>query len=212
MAATYGAVARRHGSLLAETEIVSRFREAFARQEAIDGSVKGSRTDEDRELRRWQAIVTETLCDVSDTKTAFEELWRHFALAENWRLFDDVPDVWQVLAERGYRLGVASNFDERLRVICRGLPPLDRCADVFVSSEVGVRKPAAQFFRSVQERLQLPAEQILLVGDDWTNDYLAARDAGWRARFLDRRGEHEAIAESIESLRALLDEQLPRVR
>lgn len=209
VAVAYGAVARRHGSSLAETEIEERFREAFRRQEMIDTGVNGSRTDEARELRRWQTIVAETLHDVRNPMAAFGDLWQHFALAEHWRLFDDVSDVWQALAKRGYRLGIASNFDGRLGAICRGLPPLDRCSDVFVSSELGVRKPAAEFFRRVEERLQLASEQILLVGDDWTNDFLAAGNAGWRASHLDRRGQREATTASVSSLRALL---LPGVR
>lgn len=204
VAAAYGAVARCHGSALSEAEISERFRAAFARQEAIDANRNGSRTDENREFRRWQAIVSETLCDVHDAAAAFEELWRHFALAENWRLFDDVAGVWKALKARGFRLAVASNFDGRLRSICRGLPPLDCCEDVYVSSELGVRKPAIEFFRGVEERLRLASEQILLVGDDWTNDYLAARNAGWRALFLDRRRSGEPTAESIRSLHALL--------
>lgn len=204
VAAAYGSVARRHGSALTEREIAERFREAFRRQEAIDACANGLRTDEDRELRRWRAIVTETLVDVVDASAAFDELWRHFSRAENWRLFDDVFDVWQALAERGYRLGVASNFDGRLGAICREFPPLDRCADLFVSSELGVRKPALQFFRGVEKRLQLPGDQILLIGDDWANDYLAALDAGWRAVFLDRHGQRREAAESASSLSALL--------
>lgn len=212
VSAAYGAVARRHGSSLSEFEIGERFREAFLRQEAIDAGVNGLRTDEERELRRWRAIVAETLCDLRDSTGAFEELWQHFLLVASWRLFDDVCAVWQVLEERGYRLGIASNFDGRLWHICHSLPPLDRCPDVFVSSELGVRKPAVEFFRRVEERLQLTGEEILLVGDDWNNDYLAARNAGWHALFLDRRGERELSAWCVCSLRALIDAELLGVR
>lgn len=199
----YGAVARCHGSSLTETQIAERFHQAFVRQEAIDHGISGPRTDEERERRRWQSIVAETLCDVSDSAAAFEELWQHFALAGSWRLFDDVAQAWQALESRGFRLGIASNFDRRLRNVCAGLPPLDRCEDVFISSDLGVRKPGTEFFRRIQQRLQLHAKHILLVGDDWTNDYLAARDAGWQAVFLDRIGRCEHDAESILSLRAL---------
>lgn len=205
VAAAYGAVAWRHGSSLSEAQIGRRFRAAFRRQEAIDTTENGSRTDEAREWRRWQVIVAETLADVADSEAAFKELWRHFGLAENWRLFDDVADVWPALARRGYRLGIASNFDGRLRAICRGLPPLDDCSDVFVSSELGVRKPAAEFFHGVRRRLGLSAEEILLIGDDLANDYVAARSAGWRALLLDRAGECAPAVESVSSLRALLE-------
>jgi putative hydrolase of the HAD superfamily len=203
VAAAYGAVARRHGSSLGEEEIAARFRQAFCRQEAQDAAADASPTDEVRELRRWQAVVAETLSDVSDTTAAFGELWLHFALPGNWRLFDDVAETWRELAARGLQLGVASNFDRRLHDVCRGLPPLDGCQRVFVSSELGARKPSSNFFRRVQDRLQLAAKQIMLVGDDWDNDFLAARQAGWRALFLDRRGRRGCGAETVRSLHEL---------
>lgn len=202
VAAAYQRVALQYGSALSEAEIAERFRGAFRRQEAIDTAENGSVTDEARERRRWQTIVAETLSDVSDPTAAFDDLWRHFARPESWKLFDDVAGVYDRLSRRGLRLGIASNFDARLRQVCRGLPPLDRC-DVFVSSELGVRKPALDFFRRVESRLQLPAAQIILVGDDWTNDYLAARDAGWRAVFLDRGGTAQPAGDIISSLQKL---------
>jgi putative hydrolase of the HAD superfamily len=200
VAAAYHSVALRHGSTVTEAAIAERFGRAFCRQEAIDEEQNGTATDEARERRRWQSIVSETLGDVRDPAAAFDELWRHFASPENWRLFDDVGETWHRLFARGLRLGVASNFDGRLGQVCRGLPPLDR-GSIFASSELGVRKPALDFFRRVEARLQLSAEQIMLVGDDWTNDYLAARQAGWQAVFLDRHGTQEPSCHVIRSLR-----------
>lgn len=205
VAEVYRAVALAHGSSLSEAQICERFRRAFRHQETIDAGPNGYVTDETRELRRWQAIVADALHDVRDTAAAFEELWRHFSLPESWRLYDDVADSWQKLAETGLRLGIASNFDGRLHGVCRGLPPLDSCRDIFVSSELDIRKPAADFFRRVEERLQLAPRQIVLVGDDLTNDYHAARQAGWQAVFLDRFGEAEAPHDSLRSLRKLVD-------
>ena len=52
----------------------------------------------------------------------------------------------------GYVLGIASNFDSRLRTICRDHPPLHECRQIFVSSEIGYPKPELQYYRSVEER------------------------------------------------------------
>jgi putative hydrolase of the HAD superfamily len=113
-----------------------------------------------------------------------------------------VADTWEVLAARGLRLGIASNFDGRLRGVCSGFAPLDRCDWLFVSSELGVRKPSPDFFSRIENRLQVAAEGILLVGDDWSNDHLAARAAGWQTVFLDRGGDRLG-ADSIRSLTEL---------
>lgn len=210
VAEAYQAVASRHGSSLSEALILDRFRGAFRRLEIIDAGPNGCLTDEARELRRWKAIVADTLHDVRDAAAAFEELWRHFSLPDSWRLYDDVADTWRKLTAMGLRLGIASNFDGRLHGVCHGLPPLDDCRDIFVSSELGVRKPAADFFRRLEKRLQLGPRQIVLVGDDLENDYHAARQAGWQAVFLDRCGEADAPSESIRSLGQLPDRILCR--
>lgn len=203
VAQAYSSVARRYGSSLSEPEVGERFRRAFARKEAEDGASHGCQTDEARERRRWQAIVTEVLEGVADVDAAFDDLWRHFGTSANWRLFDDVSDTWNRLAARGLELGVASNFDQRLWQVCGGLPPLDRCERLFVSSELGVRKPSPNFFRAIEERLPFTGREIVLVGDDWTNDYLAAQAAGWQAVFLDRGAERDDAPVSVRTLREL---------
>ena len=206
VAEAYRSVARRFGSRLTEAEIGERFRRSFVRQETLDAGLNGFQTDEARERQRWQAIVSDVLDDVSDPAAVFDELWRHFAAAASWRLFDDVAETWRSLAQRGMQLGIASNFDRRLWQVCRGLPPLDTCRQVFVSSELQVRKPSLEFFRGIEQRLQLSGEQIVLVGDDWTNDYLAAFEAGWNAVFLDRRGERSGGKGMVRSLHELMVE------
>ncbi len=59
-----------------------------------------------------------------------------------------------------------------------------------VSSAVGWRKPAPEFFHAVAETLQLPANAILYVGDDRGNDYVGAVNAGMRALLLDPKRQH----------------------
>jgi putative hydrolase of the HAD superfamily len=93
-------------------------------------------------------------------------------------------------------LGVASNFDDRLDQICQALPPLTRCRHRFVSSRIGWRKPTLDFFAAIAAQFDLAPEQMLLVGDDLENDYLAARAAGWHAVLVDRK----AHALSTETL------------
>jgi len=203
VAAAYSVVGRRHGSKLTEAQIGERFRQAFRGEEELDARPGGLRTDEERELRRWRTIVGRVFDDVRDREAVFAELWEHFAQPGHWRLFDDVAATWQALAAQGFKLGIASNFDGRLRQVCAGLGRLDRCDCLFVSSELGVRKPSPDFFSRAGEALQVAAERILLVGDDWSNDYLAARGAGWQAVFLDRGGGERAGADSIRSLAEL---------
>jgi putative hydrolase of the HAD superfamily len=175
-----------HGSQLSRDEVGQRLRAAFAASEAGEGFVREP-TDEGRERARWRKIVAGVFDDVADSAGIFHWLWQHFARPESWRLFDDVAHTLAELAERGLRLAIASNFDRRLRSIVHADATLRRCERTFISSEIGYPKPDGRFFAAAQEQLGLPANEVLLVGDDWTNDILGARAAGWQAVWLRRK-------------------------
>jgi putative hydrolase of the HAD superfamily len=185
VAEAYAAHGARHGSRRGVAEVLAAFRQAFLRQEEWDRQSGGLVTSEAREHKRWRAIVSDTFPDVVDPEPLFDSLWGHFALGRNWALFDDVAACWERLEALGLKLAVASNFDSRLNRICAELPPLNRAA-VFVSSELGWRKPARPFFDAIAGQLALASEELLMVGDDLENDYQAARAAGWQAVLLDR--------------------------
>lgn len=213
----YAMAGRRYGSTRDATEVQTRFRAAWQAEEARDrdaGGLRtddtgglhanepgGLRTDEARERLRWQRIVAEVFPEVTAQHELFAALWDHFADPGSWRLFDDVAETWRELEQQGLLLAVASNFDERLPGICQSLEPLARCRHVFASSAVGYHKPAAEFYAHVAAALDLPAESILMVGDDQENDVVAARQAGWQAVWLERG--KEIGSDSVLTLRAI---------
>jgi putative hydrolase of the HAD superfamily len=187
-ASVYAAVAQRYGSCLPLDVIEGRFREAFRREEAFDHSTNGLRTDEEREERRWRHIVAAVLDDVTDGEACFRELFEHFSRPEAWRCAPGVAETLAELSRRGYRLGLASNYDRRLRAVAAGLPELRSLDCLVISSEVGWRKPARQFFESVVRQAGVPPEEVLFVGDDPVNDEEGARAAGLQTILLDPRG------------------------
>jgi putative hydrolase of the HAD superfamily len=120
-------------------------------------------------------------------------------------LFDDVAAAWQALTDRGFQLGLASNFDGRLVGLCEGLPPLNEADFCFISSHLKFPKPHPRFYQEIQKRLELQPSQLLLVGDDRVNDYEAPRAAGWQAVHLCRQGtpQRDTIT-SLDQLPGLL--------
>jgi putative hydrolase of the HAD superfamily len=200
-AEVYERVGRRLGSRLSRDEISRRFRAAFAAEEAVDRRDPELRTEEARELRRWQAIVAAVLDDVTDPAAAFDELWRHFARPDAWKPFADAAETLPELVRRDHTIGVASNFDARLHDIIATHFPQIRREHVFVSSQLGIRKPSPNFFRNCS----LPTAHCpLFVGDDVDNDFHGAKSAGWQAVLIDRDGRHPEISPRIADLRELL--------
>jgi putative hydrolase of the HAD superfamily len=184
----YAAVGQRFGSRLTPAEITLRFYTAFESEEAFDRA-HDLRTSEGREVERWRRIVGTVLDDVCNAEACFQELFTHFSRPEAWRCDPDAPALFRTLSGRGYQLGLASNYDERLRRLVQGLPALRAVAHLVISSEVGWRKPAAGFFEAVCRRVERPAAQILLVGDDWVNDYEGAQAVGMQAVLFDPAGK-----------------------
>lgn len=210
VAEAYHAAARHFGSRLSVAEIARRFRLALANEHCATTSDSEASarppTSEALERDRWRRIVGQVIDDIdaTDGDSLFQQLWMHFAQPRHWRLYDDVPAALSELAARGYRLGIASNFDGRLKQIISGHAPLRSCEAVFVSSEVGFAKPDPRFFSAVTSQLGVAADQVLLVGDDEVNDTLGGRAAGWQAVQLDR-GCSVPVARVISTLRSLAE-------
>ncbi len=176
----YAAVGHRFGSRLDEMAVRTRFRAALRRQEEVDRT-SNLRTDEAREVARWRAIVREVLDDVTDIETCFQELYVHFARADAWRCERGTAEVLAALAARGHVLGIASNFDQRLRGLVGNIPALEPVRYLVISSEIGWRKPARAFFTTMCRHAASSPEQVLYVGDDLINDYEGARRLGMQA-------------------------------
>jgi putative hydrolase of the HAD superfamily len=207
VATAYANAARSCGVQVGIDEIRGRFAEAFAFQEQLDRQL-GQATDPQRERQRWQQIVDFVFRDAAPVdhvrERIFAALWDHFALPESWRAYEDAADCLDLLLGRGLTVAVASNFDERLAGIARQLDPLNRVERVFISAQIGHRKPGLEFFRSIERELSLLPNQLLSVGDHFENDIAGAKAAGWHAIWLDRAASsHEQSSDAISSLRDL---------
>src|SRR5437899_13853 len=130
VADVYYAAASRFGSRLTVAEIQQRF--SIALEKHFAG---GCATSEPNERHRWRSIVGDVITDIPlGVDAVFEDLWQHFADPQHWRLYDDVAPTLTGLSRRGFQLGIASNFDGRLKNIIRGHSALSQCNSVFVSS------------------------------------------------------------------------------
>jgi putative hydrolase of the HAD superfamily len=201
VSAVYSNAAKELGLALNEATVERRFADAFSNRYADSQAVSES-TSEAIERERWRSIVATVFPELGSTEELFARLWEHFSRAASWRVYSDAADCLARLHEQGILLGVASNFDDRLFGICRRLPPLDHLEHVFVSSQVGYRKPAVRFYRAVEQKLALRPAELLLVGDDYDSDYLGAGAVGWQAAFLDRSGNGK-VPTAVRSLAEL---------
>lgn len=175
------------------------------REVEVENRHRSGRMDEAFEYECWRQVVRQVFNTSVDADKLFVALWQYFAEPKHWKLFPDVVPTINELMRRGYRLGIASNFDARLLRICRELPPLDVLDPIFVSSQVGWAKPARSFYTEIERVMQLSSERILIVGDNLIHDYHVPKYCGWQAQWLKRNGEAAKSGEWIPSLAELLD-------
>ena len=127
--------------------------------------------------------------------------WRFSA---SWRVFDDVKPLLQGLEARQIPVVIASNFDRRVHQLCDAIPELKKIQQRVISSEVGYRKPASEFYAAVEAICGAPPEQILMVGDDPVGDVAGPLRSGWNALWLNRAGGVNDD-DSITTLTALFE-------
>ncbi len=149
----------------------------------------------------WRGLVAEAftgMCEVSDI--LFERIYDQFARADAWRIFDDVSPTLEMLRKRGVKLAVISNWDERLRPLLAEAG-LETFFDVIVISiESAAHKPAPGIFEAASRALGLQPGSILHVGDSTREDVQGARQAGFHALKLCRKG-----AQSLDEIASLAE-------
>ena len=171
---TYAEIAAAHGVRgLSPIEIETRFRAAFR---AHGGAV--NTRDE------WARIVDTTFAGLvtqPPSETFFPALFEHFAQSSAWRIFDDVLPALDDLSQRGFRLGIISNWDARLRPLLTALGLGKHFEAIVVSCEARCAKPSRGIFESAANLFKLPEGEILHVGDDLQTDVQGARAVGFRS-------------------------------
>lgn len=139
----------------------------------------------------WQHFVERT-CDLlgatRPSRFATRELYDRFAHAEAWQVEAGARATLGELKLRGLKLGVVSNWDERLPLLLERVGLATFFDVVAVSSLVGVEKPHPGIFRFALERLGVAPEEAMHVGDSQRDDVEGAEGAGMSALRLDPGG------------------------
>lgn len=112
-----------------------------------------------------------------------------------WEPFEDTV----FLKEINIPIGIISNFNATLR---EKLPAFFdvHFADVFVSEEMGVAKPSADFYAKALQQIGIDPKQIVYVGDSIKLDLEPALKLGIKALLIDREQYFPEQSNSITTL------------
>lgn len=153
----------------------------------------------------WNNLVIECFKDAgydgpSLTQIA-NHLYIHFASSKGWEIIPGTVDALDSLKSRGLRLGVISNFDNRLEKILHELSLAHYFDFIIDSATFGDAKPSRAVFDHALQIAQTEAVAALHVGDNEKNDYHGAINAGMNAVLL--LEESKTVPESVDAKRVI---------
>lgn len=207
----YAVLAREYGKDVVPHDIEAGFRRSFPNAPPL--AFPGAPAAKLAELEHawWRAVVRDVFADFGPFPRFddyFDALYAAFAQPEAWRLYPETRATLDTLRDRGYRLGVISNFDARLFDLLEGLDIADRFDPIIASSRAGAAKPDPAIFRHALTACGVSAEQAVHAGDTYDLDVLGARAAGVAAILIDRVGRATPpdcpVVRSLDEVPALL--------
>lgn len=101
------------------------------------------------------------------------------------------------LKEANIPVGICTNMlaDIQIRKLCL-LGLADICGTLITSEEAGLDKPHAPIFQLAVNRLGVPAQETLMVGDNFNHDVRGALAAGLQAMWLNVHGQPVPVADT----------------
>lgn len=162
----------------------------------------------DLEQKWWRSVVRSSLLAVDSTlefddfSSFFSELYAYYETADAWTLRPGVRSVLAGLKRREFRIGVVSNFDQRLPSILQALE-IDEFLDlVMIPAQCRAEKPDGRIFEAALQALKLPAASVVYVGDDPEKDRAAGVRAGMQCLDPDAFEAYAEFIQHVEGMKA----------
>ncbi|UUM58535.1 HAD family hydrolase [Streptococcus suis] len=133
--------------------------------------------------------------------------WNHFAPTEPrplWTnegvsLYPETIDALEKVSQN-YRLGIIVNQSSSIRELLKEWGIESYFQLIILSEEVGLSKPDTTIFTLALQKVNIPADRVVYVGDRYDNDILPAKSLGmWTVRILTDFGKHASENEKLKS-------------
>ncbi|KAM4664400.1 LOW QUALITY PROTEIN: haloacid dehalogenase-like hydrolase domain-containing protein 3 [Discoglossus pictus] len=150
----------------------------------------------------WLDVVAQTfrLSGVDDDRSVqplAEKLYQDFCTARNWDILPGAREALEGCGNLGIKMVVISNFDRRLEEILKQCN-LDRHFEFVMTSEsAGVAKPNVGIFLKALGLANVAPHHAVHVGDDYVNDYSAARGAGMYSYLMRAKKDTPPVGQNI---------------
>ncbi len=159
--------AAERGLVATPGRISSLYHSAFARSRSADELAQGRDKSAERHRECWLSLWAEL---DQELPGAAEALYAFETSAEGWAPFPDTASFLRALDSHGVPLVIVSDVPFDLRPIFDHYGLLHHVHRFFLSGEHGTVKAEGQLFRLALESLGLRPDEVLMVGDNPSND------------------------------------------
>ncbi|MFN7246532.1 MAG: HAD-IA family hydrolase [Microcystis sp.] len=155
------------------------------------------------EYRWWRSLTGAVFNNLGylerfpDFEAFFGELYRHFATAEPWVLYEDVIPALRLWQIQGIELGIISNFDSRIYQVLAELGLEYFFRSITISSQTGAAKPDPEIFQIALQKHDCSPAQAWHIGDSKKEDYQGAKSLGIEAFLIKRSTGQERKSLSV---------------
>jgi putative hydrolase of the HAD superfamily len=156
----------------------------------------------------WGYVYRRFLLELgTEDEALVKRLFTVFSDSASYKLYDDSLPTLIELQERGYRLGLISNFEGWLEKLLIELEVGHLFDTTVISAVEGLEKPDPAIYELALERAGTEAARSAMVGDSPSNDVEPSARVGMVPVLLDRSGHHGAMngCEKVSSLEDLPD-------
>ncbi|MGV8082944.1 MAG: HAD family hydrolase [Coriobacteriia bacterium] len=154
------------------------------------------------------SLLCRELGIAEDSEKIALRVYDAFGDAKRWAPYDDVWPAFERLRGRGLRIGLISNWDDRLASIVEGLGMGEFVETTVCSAAVGLSKPDPRIFELACERMGVSPQRCAHVGDHQYADVMGARLVGMQPVLIDRNLRASMPAEQMVATLDDLDQAL----
>ncbi|WP_338604826.1 HAD family hydrolase [Sulfolobus tengchongensis] len=179
---------------------------------------ESSRLDREGEYNRnkwWESVLRALNINYVDRTQLYDWTNLYWSIASQVEPYEDANEIIEYLDSKGYKLGIITNSDgeggnknKRLA----NFPQINKFDVIIIAGEGGIRpKPNLEPFIVACERLSVPPNTCVFVGDEPIKDCLAAKKANMISVLMDREGkikDAELYADFVISSLTQLEEFL----
>jgi FMN phosphatase YigB (HAD superfamily) len=164
-------------------------------------------TTHEREEQVWKEYVRRVLREAGvpivgeHLEQAVAAVYEAFSRGSSRRVASGAVEFLHAMQQSELPVVAATNNDRRVELVLEELGLTGYFDEIVTSGHLGWKKPSPYFFAGISNLLEIPAGELLHIGNDLELDVRAAQRAGFQGQFFGSSQDGESAIENFDALR-----------